>query len=184
MIRRLLPLVFIPRSSLQFSSTIKYNDILFTSICGHQQSSSSLFQPRRRCSHTTTISWAIPPQQQFQIGDGVLISDVDGTNNQLCGKVQDKRGGWYTIQLDKDSSVVKRRGGQMELLQSLDHDEANEVAGMSGSGGKMKEEEGVEPPTSSSPQPTIIDLDSILQSDNIIQTILQHHQQQTQQQQQ
>src|SRR5210317_543533 len=125
MMRRLLPLVFIPRSSLQFSSTIKYHSI----FCGHQQSS-SLFQPRR-CSHTT-ISWAIPPQQQFQIGDAVIISDVDGTNNQLCGKVQDKRGGWYTIRLDKDSSVVKRRSGQMELLQSLDHDDSNEVAGMSG----------------------------------------------------
>jgi DNA repair exonuclease SbcCD ATPase subunit/DNA repair exonuclease SbcCD nuclease subunit len=159
--------VFIPRSSLQFSSTIKYNDILFTSICGHQTSSSSLFQPRRRCSHTTTTSWAIPPQQ-FQIGDAVLISDVDGTNNQLCGKVQDKRGGWYTIRLDKDSSVVKRRGGQMELFQSLDHADATDMAGMSGGGGKMKTEEDVEPPSSSLPQPTIIDLDSILQSNNII----------------
>ncbi len=108
------------------------------------------------------------PTQQFQIGDAVLISDVDGTNNQLCGEVQDKRGGWYTIRLEKDSTVVKRRGVQMELLQSLDHDDANEVAGMSSSSG-MKGDEDVEPPCT--PQLLIPFYNQITS----FITILQHH---------
>eukprot|EP00984_Skeletonema_dohrnii_P001963 scaffold662_cov124-Skeletonema_dohrnii-CCMP3373.AAC.7 len=141
--RLLLHLMLIPRS-FQFST--KCNHIWFTSSIDrrHQPAVPST----SRCSHT--LSWALP---QFQIGDAVIVNDVDGIDQ--LGKVQDKRSGWYTIRLEKDSTIVKRRGSQMEYNSDSDATETSSNAP------KIKRSSKKAFPL---PQPIILDLDSIFQS--------------------
>ncbi len=74
------------------------------------------------------------------------MNDVDGTGQ--LGRVQDKKSGWYTIRLDRDATVIKRRGSQMEYNSDS-----------IGTSSRQSKKEIASPPP-----PTILDLDSILQS--------------------
>ncbi len=135
--------------SFQFATKKCSNHILFTSTSiGRRQPA-----PPSRCSHT--LSWALP---QFQIGDPVIINDVDGTDQ--FGRVQDKKSGWYTIKLDKDSTLVKRRGSQMEEYNSDSSDTTTAIPNNNAQKINRQSIGEINPP----PQPTILDLDSILQS--------------------
>ena len=134
---------------LIFSFMLIQRSFQFSIQCGQMiwQKSSihhrRLHNPISRCFHT--ISWALP---QFNIGDIVTVNGADGTNQS--GQVQDKKSGWYTIKLDKDDTVVKRRGSQMEY----NSDTIKTTSSTLKSNGPPKE----------TPIPYILDLDSILKS--------------------
>ena len=94
---------------------------------------------------------------QYQIGDAVIVNDVDGTDQ--LGRVQDKRSGWYTIRLDRDATVVKRRGSQMEYNSDSDG-----MTATSSNNSKRKINRPSKEEMVSSHRPIILDLDSILKS--------------------
>ncbi|KAL7493637.1 hypothetical protein ACHAWT_004645 [Skeletonema menzelii] len=142
----LMLLLLIPRS-YQFAT--KCNHIWSSSISRRHRPHQPAVPSTSRCTHT--LSWALP---QFQIGDTVIVNDVDGTDQ--LGRVQDKRSGWYTIRLDRDATVVKRRGSQIEY--NSDSDRIATLANTRKINRPSKEE------IVSPHLPIILDLDSILQS--------------------
>ncbi|KAL7444717.1 hypothetical protein ACHAXM_010925 [Skeletonema potamos] len=138
----LLPLMLIPRS---FQFSIQRNHIIWFT-------SSSSSSGRHRL--VPTSRWALP---QFQVGDAVIVNDVDGTDQ--FGRVHDKKSGWYTIRLDRDSTLIKRRGSQMEYNSDSDATVTSITNAIAPKINRQWKGE-MDLPA----QPTILDLDSILQS--------------------
>ena len=137
------------------------------SFIHHRKSTSN---PTRRHdvlypNHRRTISTSLLASPNFDVGDEVIVVDDDDATF-VTGRIEQKRGGWYTVVSMKDSKILKRRGSHLQSNKSVDSTNA------------------VQQPQSSNivdndePLPeitaNIVDLDAILQSITQSSQVIEH----------
>lgn len=110
---------------------------------------------------------ASPPQ--YQEGDDVMVVDDDGATHTV-GTVEQKRGGWYTICLQRDSVRVKRRGSQLQKKSGSTADGAPPQQSAIADPKDCNSEKNDELPSATTAD--VVDLDYILRS--MEQTYSQH----------
>jgi DNA repair exonuclease SbcCD nuclease subunit len=90
------------------------------------------------------------------VGEKVMVVGDDGVEH-IAAVIEHKRGGWYTLRSEGDSSWMKRRGSQLERKK----------ASRPINGGSNPDSRGIDSVANAEPSATsanIVDLDSILQS--------------------
>eukprot|EP00571_Detonula_confervacea_P000636 CAMPEP_0172321892 /NCGR_PEP_ID=MMETSP1058-20130122/44578_1 /TAXON_ID=83371 /ORGANISM="Detonula confervacea, Strain CCMP 353" /LENGTH=1334 /DNA_ID=CAMNT_0013037503 /DNA_START=59 /DNA_END=4063 /DNA_ORIENTATION=+ len=108
-------------------------------------------------SAPSTVLWS-SSSPQFQVGEEVMVADDDGATH-VIGLVEQKKGGWYTVYLSRDSMRVKRRGSQLQKKSGSTDTQSTIVSSTNYNSVDNDEDE----PSSATPA-DIVDLDSILQS--------------------
>ncbi|KAL3826974.1 hypothetical protein ACHAXA_000038 [Cyclostephanos tholiformis] len=115
-----------------------------------------LSSPLNGCTTSFTALWSSSPPRQIQVGDEVMVVDEDGVEH-IAAVIEQKRGGWYTLRSERDSSWMKRRGSQLERKE----------VSRPINGGSFPDTRGIESAGNAEPSEgsaRIVNLDSILQS--------------------
>jgi DNA repair exonuclease SbcCD nuclease subunit len=144
-------------TSFQFSQTfIHHRRSSYVSSAYHH----ILHPIYRRTSPTTNAASA---SSQFDVGDDVIVVDDDGATF-VSGRIEQKRGGWYTVLSMRDSKRLKRRGSQLQPNNKSTGSESvssqQPLSNFVDSAGRNSE--GNDEPLPEM-QENIVDLDSILQ---------------------
>lgn len=148
---------------LQFMISIPIVSSFQSCIFRHCRSSSIsrrrdvLSSPTNRRTTSYTALWSTSHPHQFQVGEEVIVADEDGVGH-IAAIIEQKRGGWYTLRSERDSSWMKRRGSQLE--RKIVTRPVNDGGSRSDSRGKDSTGD-AEPLAISA---NIVDLDSIMQS--------------------
>ena len=136
------------------------SQVLLMGTLSSFQFSHYLFIHHRRSSYNNlrTIPIASLASLQFEVGDEVVVVDDDGATF-VSGRIEQKRGGWYTVMSMRDSKRLKRRVSQLQPKKSS----GSESAASTQQQQTMQNVTGNEDPLPKI-SASVVDLDSVLQS--------------------